>query len=66
MRCAATEEKKIETIIIPAIKKIAQQCAGYGEKLQGPPGIVALMLRDITYAFDKNHHKAKVVWKVVN
>ena len=35
-RWEATEEQ-IETIIIPAMKNIAQQCAGYGEKLQCPP-----------------------------
>ncbi len=37
-RWEATEEQ-IETIIIPAMKNIAQQCAGYGEKLQCPPAI---------------------------
>ena len=48
----ATEEQ-IETIIIPAMKNIAQQCAGYGEKLQCPPGFIALMLRDIADAFEE-------------
>tara|TARA_Y100001978_G_scaffold110183_1_gene98326 strand:- start:178 stop:390 length:213 start_codon:yes stop_codon:yes gene_type:complete len=48
----ATEEQ-IETIIIPAMKKIAQQCAGYGEKLQCPPAFIAVMLRDIADAFDE-------------
>ncbi len=47
----ATEEQ-IETIIIPAMKCIAQQCAGYGEKLQCPPEFIAVMLRDIADAFD--------------
>ena len=48
----ATEEQ-IETIIIPAMKDIAMQCAGYGEKLQCPPGFIAVMLRDIADAFDE-------------
>ena len=48
----ATEEQ-IETIIIPAMKNIAQQCAGYGETLQCPPGFIAVMLRDIADAFDE-------------
>jgi predicted metal-binding protein len=38
-RWEATEEQ-IETIIIPAMKNIAQQCAGYGEKLQCPPALL--------------------------
>ena len=46
----ATEEQ-IETIIIPAMKNIAQQCADYGEKLQCPPEFIAVMLRDIADAF---------------
>ncbi len=49
---AATEEQ-IENIIIPAMKNIAQECAGYGEILQCPPGFIALMLRDIADAFDE-------------
>ena len=48
----ATEEQ-IESIIIPAMKKIAQQCAGYGEKVQCPPAFIAVMLRDIADAFDE-------------
>ena len=48
----ATEEQ-IETIIIPAMKNIAQQCASYGERLQCPPGFIAVMLRDIADAFDE-------------
>ena len=48
----ATEEQ-IETIIIPAMKNIAQQCAGYGEKLQCPPAFISVMLRDIADAFDE-------------
>ncbi len=51
-RWEATEEQ-IETIIIPAMKNIAQQCAGYGEKLQCPPAFIAVMLRDIADAFDE-------------
>ena len=47
----ATEEQ-IETIIIPAMKNIAQHCAGYGEQLQCPPAFIAVMLRDIADAFD--------------
>ena len=50
-RWEATEEQT-ETIIIPAMKNIAQQCAGYGEKLQCPPAFIALMLRDIADAFE--------------
>ena len=46
-------EKQIESIIIPAMKNIAQQCAGYGEKLQCPPAFIAVMLRDIADAFDE-------------
>tara|TARA_Y100001968_G_scaffold143343_1_gene130971 strand:- start:243 stop:395 length:153 start_codon:yes stop_codon:yes gene_type:complete len=30
------KEEQIETMIIPAIKNISQQWAGYGEKLQCP------------------------------
>ena len=51
-RWEATEEQ-IETIIIPAMKDIAQQCAGYGEKLQCPSAFIAEMLRDIADAFDE-------------
>ena len=51
-RWEATEEQ-IESIIIPAMKNIAQQCAGYGEKLQCPPAFIAVMLRDIADAFDE-------------
>lgn len=35
------------------MKNIAQQCAGYGEKLQCPPAFIAVMLRDIADAFDE-------------
>ena len=35
------------------MKKIAQQCAVYGEKLQFIPGFIALMPRDIADAFDE-------------
>ena len=52
VRWEATEEQ-IESIIIPAMKNIAQQCAGYGEKLQCPPAFIAVMLRDIADAFDE-------------
>ena len=48
----ATEEQ-IQKIIIPAMKDIAQQCAGYGDKLQCPPGFIAVMLRDIADVFDE-------------
>ena len=48
----ATEEQ-IETVIIPAMKNIAQQCADHGKKLQCPPGFIALMLRDIADAFEE-------------
>ena len=48
----ATEEQ-IETIIIPAMKNIAQQCAGYGEKLQCPHAFIAVMLRDIADALNE-------------
>ena len=48
----ATEEQ-IQSIIIPAMKNIAQQCAGYGEKLQFPPEFIAVMLSDIADAFDE-------------
>ena len=51
-RWEATEEQ-IESIIIPAMKNIAQQCASYGKKLQCPPGFIALMLRDIADAFEE-------------
>ena len=37
-------EEQIETIIIPAMKNIAEQCAGYGEKLQCPPEFIAVMI----------------------
>ena len=47
----ATEEQ-IQSIIIPAMKNIAQQCAGYGEKLQCPPEFIAVMLRDVADAFE--------------
>ncbi len=55
-RWEATEEQ-IETIIMPAMKNIAQQCAGYGEKLQCPPAFIAVMLRDIADAFDNPTHE---------
>ena len=32
---------------------IAQQCAGYINELQCPPGFIAVMLRDIADAFDE-------------
>ena len=51
-RWEATEEQ-IESIIIPAMKNIAQQCAGYGGKLQCPHSFIAVMLRDIADAFDE-------------
>ena len=51
-RWEATEDQ-IESIIIPAMKNIAQQCAGYGEKLQCPPAFIAVMLGDIADAFDE-------------
>ena len=35
------------------MKNIAQQCVGYGEKLQCTPAFIALMLRDIADAFDE-------------
>ena len=54
----ATEEQ-IETIIIPAMKNIAQQCAGYGEKLQCPPAFIAVMLRDIADAFEEQPVEGK-------
>ena len=49
----ATDEQ-IETIIIPAMKNIAQQCAGYGEKLKCPPEFIAVMLRDVADAFENS------------
>ena len=58
VRWEATEEQ-IETIIIPAMKNIAQQCAGYGEKLQCPPAFIAVMLRDIADAFDEETTEGK-------
>ena len=51
-RWEATEEQ-IETIIIPAMKNIAQQCSVYGKKLQCPPAFIAVMLRDIADAFEE-------------
>ena len=35
------------------MKNIAQQCAGYGDKLQCPREFIAVMLRDIANAFDE-------------
>ena len=46
-------EEQIENIIIPTMKKIAEQCAGCGEKLQCPPEFIAVMLRDIADAFEE-------------
>ena len=54
----ATDEQ-IETIIIPAMKNIAQECAGYGEKLQCPPAFIAVMLRDIADAFEEQPTEEK-------
>ena len=54
-----TTEEQIEAIIIPAMKNIAQQCAGYGEKLQCPPSFIAVMLRDIADAFDEDPQKGE-------
>ena len=45
-------EEQIETIIIPAMKDIAEQCASYGEKLKCPPEFIAVMLRDIADVFE--------------
>ena len=46
-------EEQIETTTIPAMKNIAQQSGGYGEKVQCPPAFIAVMLRDIADAFDE-------------
>ena len=50
-RWEATEEQ-IESIIIPAMKNIALQCAGYGKE-KSPPAFIAVMLWDIADAFDE-------------
>ena len=52
-------EEQIESVIIPAMKNIAQQCAGYGEGLQCPPSFIAMMLRDIADAFDEQPLESK-------
>tara|TARA_Y100001968_G_scaffold302780_1_gene316384 strand:- start:147 stop:359 length:213 start_codon:yes stop_codon:yes gene_type:complete len=52
-------EEQIETIIIPAMKNIAGQCAHYGEKLQCPPEFIAVMLRDIADAFEEQSPEGK-------
>ena len=44
-------DQQVDKIILPAMQEIAQQCAGYGEKLQCPPEFIAVMLRDVADAF---------------
>ena len=48
-----TTEEQIESIIIPAMKNILKQYAGYWEKLLYTPVVIAVMLRDIADAFDE-------------
>ena len=48
----ATEEQ-IQSIIMPGMKNIAQQCAGYGKELECPQEFNDVMLRDIADAFDE-------------
>ena len=54
----ATEEQ-IDTMVIPAMKKISAQSAVTGEKLQFPPSFIALMLRDIADVFDEKPPKGE-------
>ena len=58
-RWEATNEQ-IDTIIIPAMKNIAELCAGYGEKLECPPSFIAVMLRDIADAFDQKTPESEI------
>ncbi len=45
-------EEQVETIILPAMQDIAQQCAGCINELQCPPEFISVMLRDVADAFE--------------
>ena len=47
-------EDQIDNIIIPAMRRTAQQYAKYASELQCPPSFIALMLRDIADTFEEN------------
>ena len=54
-KCATTwqlTDEQVDKIILPAMQGIAQQCAGYINELQCPPGFIAVMLRDVADAFE--------------
>ena len=46
-------DEQVDKVIIPAMQGIAQQCAGHINELQCPPEFIAVMLRDVAYAFEK-------------
>ena len=45
-------DEQIDQIILPAMQVITQQCASYINELQCPPEFIAVMLRDVEYAFE--------------
>ena len=54
-KCQATWEptdEQVNKIILPAMQGIAQQCAGYINELQCPPGFISVMLRDVAEVFE--------------
>ena len=52
-------DQQVDKIILPAMQGIAQQCAGYINELQCPPEFIAVMLRDVAYAFDDQPPEGK-------
>tara|TARA_Y100001968_G_scaffold208202_1_gene191333 strand:- start:225 stop:437 length:213 start_codon:yes stop_codon:yes gene_type:complete len=47
-----TTEEQIDSIIVPAMKSIAKQCASHLNELRYPPEFIAVMLKDIAEAFE--------------
>ena len=45
-------EEQVDKVILPAMQRIAQQCAGYINELKCPPEFMSLMLRDVADAFE--------------
>ena len=45
-------DAQVDKVILPAMQGIAQQCAGYINKLQYPLQFIAVMLRDVADAFE--------------
>tara|TARA_Y100001968_G_scaffold286365_1_gene287041 strand:- start:238 stop:450 length:213 start_codon:yes stop_codon:yes gene_type:complete len=52
-------QEQIDNIIIPAMKRTAQQYVDYANELQCPPEFISLMLRDVADAFEENGPKVE-------